>query len=153
MVLTKKAVPKKTAVKKEKPVMKYSDKSAGQPELVLIFERIKQLMLPYEKGVMKLHGGKDGQVHLISHKPIEFEGRKKPEIWFVSAVVQKGYVGFYFMPIYGYKPLGEKLHPDLMKCLKGKACFHIKKNDETLFKQMKEAIKMGYDMYKEKGWT
>jgi len=143
----------KTADKKGKPLIKYSDKSAGQPELVVIFERLKQLMLRFEKGTIKAHADTGGQIHLISHKAIEFEGKKRPEVWFVSALVQKGYVGFYFMPISGYKSAGEKLHPELMKCLKGKACFHIKKKDEILFKQIKEALRMGYDIYKERGWV
>ena len=158
MATIKKAIPQKkntvkTATKKEKPLIKYSDKSAGQPELVVIFERLKQLMLPFEKGAIKVHADTGGQIHLISHKAIEIEGRKRPEVWFVSTLVQKGYVGFYFMPLSVYKPQGEKQHPELMKCLKGKACFHIKKNDETLYKQIKEALKMGYDIYKEKGWV
>ncbi len=133
--------------------MKYTDKSAGQPEMVLIFEKLKSLMMPFEKGAIKVHGGTGGQISLISHKAIEVQGRKMSAVWFVSALIQKGYVGFYYMPIYGYKSLGEKLHPDLMKCLKGKACFHIKKNDETLFKQITEAIKIGYDCYKKLGWV
>ena len=153
MAAIKKAVPPKKATKKEKPLIKYSDKSAGQPELVVIFERLKQLMLPFEKAAIKVHADTGGQIHLISHKAIEIEGKKRLEVWFVSALVQKGYVGFYFMPLSVYKPQGEKQHPELMKCLKGKACFHIKKNDETLYKQIKEALKMGYDIYKEKGWV
>jgi len=153
MATIKKAASKKTANKKEKPLIKYSDKSSGQPELVVIFERLKQLMLPFEKGAIKVHADTGGQIHLISHKAIEIEGRKRPELWFVSALVQKGYVGFYFMPLSVYKSQGEKLHPELMKCLKGKACFHIKKNDEILYKQIKEALKIGYNIYKERGWV
>ena len=157
MATTKKSISKKVALKKattkkEKPLLKYEDKSAGQPEMVIIFDRIKSLLLPYEKGSIKVHGGTGGQINLISHKPVEIQGRKRTELWFVSALIQKGYVGFYFMPIYGHKPLGEALHPELMKCLKGKACFHIKKNDDQLFKQIKEALKMGYDVYKKRGW-
>lgn len=146
------SINKKTASKKEKPVMKYADKSKGQPEMVAIFNRLKTLFLPYEKGTIKIHGGEGGQISLISHKPIEVMGRKRAEMWFISALIQKGYVGFYYMPIYGYNELGKQLHPDLMKCLKGKACFHIKKNDDVLFQQIKEAIKIGYDFYKKSGW-
>jgi hypothetical protein len=153
MTTPKKSVSKKVTAKKGKPLLKYEDKSAGQPELVIIFDRIKSLLLPYEKGAIKVHGGSGGQINLISHKSVEIAGRKREELWFVSALIQKGYVGFHFMPIYAYKPLGEVLHLDLMKCLKGKACFHIKKNDDHLFKQIKKAIKIGYDLYKKRGWV
>jgi hypothetical protein len=144
---------KSSSVAKKEISIKYEDKSKGHPEMILIFEKLKSLFLPYEKGAIKIHGGTDGKIMLVSHKPIEVEGRKKPEVWFVSALVQKGFVGFYYMPIYGYKKLGEQLRPELMKCLKGKACFHIKKYDEAIFEQIKEALKIGYECYKKLGWV
>jgi hypothetical protein len=133
--------------------IKYQDKSAGQPELVLIFEAIKKMMEPYnKKGALVLHADKPSTANLISHKPVVIEGRKKDETWFVSALVQKGYVGFYYMPIYMYDELKEHLSPELMKCLKGKACFHIKKNDPVMMDQIRKAIKVGYESYKKRGW-
>jgi hypothetical protein len=38
---------------------------------------------------------------LVGEKPVEVLGRKKDELWFASALIQKGYVGFYYMPVYG----------------------------------------------------
>jgi hypothetical protein len=40
-----------------------------------------------------------------------------------------------------------------LKCLKGKACFHIKKPDAVIYSQIKDALKIGYDCYKEMGWV
>lgn len=166
---TKKATPEKTATKKpvkkatkiarpakeEKTInIKYADKSAGQSELVVIFEAIKKMVQPYEKkGAFKLHAGTGGQFNMVSHKPVEIAGRKREELWFVSALVQKGYVGFYFMPIYDNPSMGKLLSPELMKCLKGKACFHIKKNDPVIMKEIEKAIKIGYEAYKKNGWV
>jgi hypothetical protein len=132
--------------------IKYTDKSAGQPELVLVFEAIKKLMIPYAKGSLKLKGGDGGQVALISDKPVVIEGRKKEEIWFAGVLVQKGYVGFYYMPVYMNEPLRKKLPPELLKTLKGKACFHIKKADPQLLGQIKEALQIGHACFREKGW-
>jgi uncharacterized radical SAM superfamily Fe-S cluster-containing enzyme len=64
---------------KKEITLKYSDKSAGQPELVPIFEEIKNMLLPYEKGTLKIHGGTDGKVMLISHKPVEIAGRNRED--------------------------------------------------------------------------
>ena len=89
---------KKVAEKKEVKI-KYQDKSPGQPQLIPIFEEIKKLLKPYEKGTMKLFGGDEGKIVLISKKPVEITGRKKNELWFASALVQKDYVGFYYMPV------------------------------------------------------
>ena len=60
---------------------------------------------------------------------------------------------FYFMPVYADPSLKSQLHPQLVKCLKGKSCFHIKKNDPELMEQVKEALKVGYESFKKKGWV
>jgi hypothetical protein len=132
--------------------IKYSDKSAGQPGLALIFDEIKKLMVPYAKGSLVLRGGKDGQIALVTSKPVVIEGRKRDELWFVSALVQKGYVGFYYMPVYMNEPVRRRLKPELLKTLKGKACFHIKKADPLLMEQIGDALRIGYDAYKKMGW-
>lgn len=158
----KKAVKKvaaKTVDKKVKPAkakkeltIKYSDKSAGQPELVPIFENIKQMMMPYEKGSLKMIGGHGGMMCLISQEPAVIHGRKRDEVWFAGILVQKGYVGFYYMPVYASPEIKKVFKPELLKCLKGKSCFHIKKNDPVIMAQIKESLKVGYAMYKERGW-
>src|ERR1700730_16605205 len=140
-----KALSEKKTTTKKRDAIKYADKSAGQPELVLIFEAIKKLLMPYEKGTIKLYGGKGGQITLVSEKKVEIGGKKRDEIWFAAALIQKGYVGFYFMPVYGKPEMKKVLKPELLKCLKGKACFHIKKNDAVILEQIKDALKIGYE--------
>ena len=132
--------------------IKYSDKSPGQPQLVPIFEEIKKMLAPYDKGAMKLFGGSDGKVGLISKKPVEILGRKRDELWFASALVQKGYVGFYYMPVYGDPTIKKLIKPELLKCLKGKACFYIKRSDKEIFLQIKEALAIGYKEWHQRGW-
>jgi hypothetical protein len=143
---------KKPVSKKDDPRIKYSDKSAGQEPLVPIFEEITKLLSPYNKGTMKLFGGTDGKVMLISKKPVEILGKKREELWFASALVQKGYVGFYYMPVHSDNAIKKMISPELLKCLKGKACFHIKKFDKEIFSQIKEALKIGYDTWRSRGW-
>lgn len=147
----KKAAPAKTARKKEYTI-KYTDKSAGQPELVPIFEAIKKLMLPYKKGSLKMIGGDGGMLSLISEKPVEIDGRKKDELWFAGILVQKGYVGFYYMPVYAAPEIKKVFKPELLKLLKGKSCFHIKKHDPVILEQIRESLQVGYMLYKERGW-
>ena len=136
----------------DKP-FKYSDKSAGQPELIPIFNAIKAMLQPYIKGTIKERGKEGGMYNLVSEKAIEVEGRKRPEVYFASILVQKGYVGFYFMPVYMNNEADKMMKPELMKCLKGKACFHIKKNDPVIMDQIKEALRKGYEVYKQRGWV
>jgi len=153
----KKAAPKKRKVESETPVsketgMRYKDKSAGQEELLPIFEEIKTLLLPYAKGSIKMRGGTGGEMVMVSEIPVEIAGRKRDELWFAGIIVQKGYVGFYYMPVYAEPEMKKIFKPELLKCLKGKSCFHIKKYDKEIFSQIKSALKVGYDAYLEKGW-
>lgn len=154
--MAKKAAPKKTAKKSAKKTeakpIKYSDKSAGQPKLIPIFNELVKIMTPFAKGSLEKVGGKDGQIGLISFKPVEINGRKTDEVYLAGGLVQKGYVGFYFMPTYTIPEMKSEIHPELLKCLKGKSCFHIKKMNDEISEQLKEALQKGYELYKKKGW-
>lgn len=158
MATAKKAAAKKSAPKKAttkdgaETGFKYSDKSAGQPELIVIFDELKKLLLPYEKGNMRVRGGTGGQIALVNEKPIEIDGRKKEELHFAALLIQKGYVGLYFMPVYGAADPAKIIHPELLKLLKGKACFHVKKLDAAMISHIKDALKKGYEAYKVRGW-
>ena len=150
----KKAVfEKKIAADKSETGIKYADKSGDQPELIPVFNEIKKMLLPYGKGSIKVRGGSGGQITLVSEKPVEIRGKKRDEYWFAAALIQRGYVGFYFMPVHEIAEKKEVFKPELLKCLKGKSCFHIKKMDVVIFKQMEESLAKGYRKCKEKGWV
>src|ERR1700690_607524 len=128
MATIKKEV-RKTEIKKKnskRKLLKYSDKSAGQPELLPIFDRIKNLIKKYEKNNFEPRNEKPGSYSLYCVAPIEIAGKKIDEICFAALLIQKGYVGFYFFPIYAHPPLAMLLSDGLIKCLKGKTCFYIK---------------------------
>ncbi len=150
----KKAVKTATPKKEEKKIhIKYADKSAGQPELLQIFEAIKKMATPYHgKGEMIMHADTGGQFNLVSHKPVVIGGKERKELWFISALVQKGYVGFYFTPINSGGDLRKQFSAEFMKLLKGKSCFHIKNNDPAIMKEVEKAFKAGFEAYKKLGW-
>ncbi|MDB5211839.1 MAG: hypothetical protein JWQ30_2666 [Sediminibacterium sp.] len=155
-----KTAPKKVVVKSAGPAkkentikIKYEDKSAGQPEMVEIFYNIEMMLKPYDKKrSLVLHNDKPSQAHLVSHKPVEIGGKTRNELWFASALVQKGYVGFYYSPRYVDGDLKKHFSDAFVKCLKGGGCFHIKKNDPALMADIKKAIKIGYEACIEKDW-
>src|SRR6476659_5472752 len=160
MPATSKTATKKSSVNKQSKRLsqsknesgiKYSDKSPGQPQLVPIFQEIKNMLAAFKKGTMKLSGGFDGKVALVSKKPVEIFGRKRDELWFAGALVQKGYVGFYYMPVYADPSIKKLIKPELLKCLKGKSCFYIKKFDKEIFSQIKEALAIGYKEWHQRG--
>jgi hypothetical protein len=150
----KKVAKTTTTLKKEMPLqIKYEDKSAGQPEMVEIFYYIEQMLKRYDKKrSLVFHNDKPSQAHLVSHKPVEIDGKKRNELWFASALVQKGYVGFYYSPRYVDGGLEKHFSDAFVKCLKGNGCFYIKKNDPALMAEIEKAIKLGYEGCVKKGW-
>ena len=86
-------------------------------------------------------------------KDLVIDGRKRKEIFFASLMIQKDYVGFYFMPVYAESEITRVFAPELVKLLKGKSCFHIKKLDEQLLKQIESALEIGFQLYRERGWV
>lgn len=149
-----KSEPKSTNTsRKNEYVMKYNDKSAGQPEMAAIFQLLKTLVLPYEKGHIRRIGGDGGQLSLINTKPVEVNGKIKEDVWFVSILVQKGYVGFYYMPIYTHpQEIRSMLSPALLRLLKGKSCFHIKRTDPLILDDVRKALQIGHELWEKDGW-
>ena len=74
--------------------LKYEDKSAGQPEMISIFNAIKQLMSRYVKGNYVLKTDKPGIYEIYYDQQVEVAGRKYPELCFSSLLIQKGYTNY-----------------------------------------------------------
>lgn len=120
-------------------------------ELLKIFHRLKELMKKYEDPLTAKIDMED-RYDLYSIKDIVIDNRKKKEVYFAGLMIQKDYVGFYYMPIYSDVDVKNVFGPELLKLLKGKSCFHIKKLDEILAKQIIQALEIGYSLYKDRGW-
>jgi len=117
-----------------------------------IFLALKTLLIAYEPPFATKHD-ENGYYDLWTFKSLVIEGRKRKEVFFAGLIIQKSYVGFYFMPVYTDNDLKQTFHPDLLELLKGKSCFHIKKLDPILISQIKDALQTGFNLYTEKGWV
>ncbi|OGU15721.1 MAG: hypothetical protein A2X61_08285 [Ignavibacteria bacterium GWB2_35_12] len=122
-----------------------------EKDLSKIYKRLKSILKKYENP-LKPKMDLDGKYDLWSFKALEIEGRKRTEVYFAGLIIQSKYVGFYFMPVYSDVNILDVFKPELLKTLKGKSCFHIKYLDDTLEKQIKEALEIGYKLYKKRGW-
>jgi hypothetical protein len=126
----------------------------GRDELEDIFGDLSQMLRKYQsKGKLEPKVDEEGNFDLWSFKDVEIMGRKRKEVFFASAVIRKSYVGFYYMPIYTDTDLAEVFEPELLATLKGKSCFHIRKLDPTMREQIEKALRVGYDLYEERGWV
>lgn len=95
----------------------------------------------------------DKYYDLWSFKDLVIEGRKRKEVFFAGIIIQKNYVGFYFMPVYAEPAVKKFFKPELLSKLKGKSCFHIKKLDAELLSQIDAALITGFEEYKARGWV
>ncbi|MBA2249699.1 MAG: DUF1801 domain-containing protein [Chitinophagaceae bacterium] len=122
--------------------------------LQTIFDAIKTMMKKYEKGSVVPTADSSSKYELYSQKNAEIMGKVRDSIYFATVAIKSDYVGFYFFPIYVFPDKTKTyIQPELLKTLKGKTCFHIKKNDKEQMSQIKEALLQGYNGYKEKGWV
>jgi len=121
-------------------------------DLQAIFGALKPLLQAYQPPLVP-KTDTERYFDLWSRKPVVIDGRKRKEIFFAGLIIQKDYVGFYFMPVYAETDLKPVFKPELLKLLKGKSCFHVKKLDDELRMQIDDALKIGFGLYRERGWV
>ena len=96
---------------------------------------------------------------LASTKKVVIAGRPKDEVYFAGIIIQKDYVGFYYMLAYADPSfqdrldVRDKLSPEFLKLLKGKSCFYIRSTDKAVLDEVKKALDIGLKVYRAKGWV
>jgi hypothetical protein len=80
-------------------------------------------------------------------------GGKPVDVAMASAIIQKDFVGFYLTCVYMDEAAQENLSPALLKLRKGKSCFHLKKLDHGLRKDIDAALGLGTGAFRERGWV
>jgi hypothetical protein len=123
----------------------------AQEKLVPIFMKLKKILKKFENH-LKPKFDLDSKYDLWSFKDVEIAGRKRKEVYFAGLIIQSKWVGFYYMPIYTDTDLADVFKPELLKLLKGKSCFRIKELNDELEVQIEDALKKGYELYKQRGW-
>jgi hypothetical protein len=124
-------------------------------DLASIFGRIEAVLLEYAPPfVVRSETPRDKRnVHLWSERDVEVAGRKRGEVYFAGAIAQKGYVGFYYMPVYTDAERRDLFAPALLPLLKGKSCFHVKELGAERLGQIEDALERGFALYRERGWV
>jgi hypothetical protein len=121
-------------------------------KLVPLFDSVKRLLAPYAAGLVTRRD-EPGYYDLWSEKEVEVAGRTRPEVFFAGLIIQKSYVGFYFMPVYTDDDLSAVFGAGLLSLKKGKSCFHIKALTPALTEQLEAALAAGYRLYEDRGWV
>lgn len=117
-----------------------------------IFRSIRKIMSFYQPPFQSKTDN-ERYFDLWSFRDLEISGRKRKEVFFAGIIIQKSYVGFYFMPVYAEPEVKEMFQPELISLLKGKSCFHIKKLEPILLSQIEDVLATGFELYKKRGWV
>ena len=121
-------------------------------DLKAIFDAIRPLLQKYQPPLTPKNDT-ERYFDLWSFKDLEIEGRKRKEVFFAGLIIQKSYVGFYFMPVYTNAEARALIPAELLRLLKGKSCFHIKSLTPGLLSQIEAALQEGYEIYRKRGWV
>lgn len=112
----------------------------AQTEFPLVFENLKSILKPYAK---KMSVKFDTAEHYYLDGP--YSEKWKRELFFASTQVKKNYVSFYLMPVYMHPTLLRNISPELKKHMQGKSCFNFKKVEKSLFNELSQLTKQGYE--------
>lgn len=126
--------------------------SVKNPGLVPLFDEVKDLLEPFAEH-FTVRRDEPGAYELWSERDVVIDGRKRREVFFAGLLIQKHYVGFYFMPVYTEPEMKGIFGPELLALLKGKSCFYIKQLKPEIRTQVQEALAAGYELYVQRGWV
>lgn len=127
-------------------------RAAAEPDQSAIVADIRALFEKYERR-MEVRADAKGGYHLWSNKGVVDARGKHKDCYFAGVIPQKGYVGFYYMPVSTGPERKAIFGPELLSLLKGKSCFYVRRLDPALKEQIREALQSGYKLYKSRGWV
>jgi len=148
-----------TKTAKPQPKIKPQPKAAPPAitSLESIYSEIEAILKrhapPFQFQEVGVQNKKNAQITVP--KPVVIPGAyggKPIPVSLAAVILQKGYVGLYLMCIYMNTEAQKKMPPNLMKLLKGKSCFHVKKLDDALRADIDQALQLGTQAYKARGW-
>lgn len=114
----------------------------SENEFPVVFESLKSILEPYASKLI-LKGNTNDTFYLEG----AFSEKWKKELFFASAQVKKNYVSFYLMPVYMYPDLLKNISPELKKRMQGKSCFNFKKVEQSLFDELSQLTKQGFERF------
>jgi hypothetical protein len=119
-----------------------------------ILSLLKKIMEENCPPLVEKRSSKEG-IEVIGNVPTPYGSKKEivPGMYFASALIRPGNVSFYFFPIYTAPDEFKKIAPAAMTCLDGKTCFHFKKEEQVVEKEIRSMFKKGIEFYRKQGWV
>lgn len=117
-------------------------------DLTPVFGRLKAILVPYGDKLSVVRDD-EHEYYLDTH---HIMNNGKP-MYFGSTIIKKNYVSFYLMPVYVEPSLLDDVSDELRKRMQGKSCFNFKTIDDSLFDELAELTKRGYESYVAAGYV
>ena len=108
-----------------------------------VFDDLKSILEAYESSLVVVH---DKPKNYYLNTPVTKENKKGE--FFGATQIKKNYVAFHLMPVYCFPELLDEVSDELKKCMQGKSCFNFKKQEDTLFEELKALVETCIDKYK-----
>jgi hypothetical protein len=121
---------------------------AKSAEFQAVFDELRAILAQYEPRLAVVHD-KPGFYYLDTFTI----GPNKKPIMFGAVRIQKNYVSYYLMSVYGQASLMAGMSPELKRHMQGKACFNFKTPDRALFKELAAITKKGYKAWRTMEWV
>ena len=118
-----------------------------------IFDKLKKQLEQCTPPMVITKASKGLGFEVMGNKPVPYGYSKKivPGMFFASVAQRADSVTFHFFPCYMNTKMLE-VAPSLVKCLKGKTCFHFKKEEQVNEKELKALLKLGVTAWKKMGY-
>jgi hypothetical protein len=113
-----------------------------QTEFPLVFQKLKAILKPYSSK-LKLKADTAEAFYLDG----SYSEKWKKELFFGAVQIKKNYVSFYLMPVYMCPDLLKGISPELKKHMQGKSCFNFKKVEASLFEELAQLTKQGFERF------
>ena len=111
---------------------------AKQNDLSAIFERLKEILAPYEKKMVVAQD--TGNMYVLNTRHML---KKNYPLMFGGVRLGKNYVSYYLMSVYATPAEAKTMSPELRKRMQGKSCFNFRTVDEKLFRELAQLTKAG----------
>jgi len=82
---------------------------------------------------------------------VEYSPKFKKGFSVAWVKVNKAYVSYHFMPVYGSPKLRDSMSKKLRARMQGKSCFNFKVIDESLFDELEQVTARGFAAFKKAG--
>lgn len=113
-----------------------------QTDFPSVFNKLKSILEPYSS---KLITKIDTPVGFSLDGAYSEKWEK--ELFFGAVQIKKNYVSFYLMPVYMHPDLLRNISPELKKRMQGKSCFNFKSIDKSLFDELTQLTKQGFERF------